>query len=80
MMTVLGCVFYDHNVWLVAVAALVCLAGSSATIRLFNRAANTTGLQRAGWHFLTAVAAGSAIWCTHFIAMLAYDSRRPGRF
>ena len=80
MMTVLGCVFYDHNIWLVAVAALVCLAGSSATIRLFNRAANTTGLQRAGWHFLTAVAAGSAIWCTHFIAMLAYDPGAPVGF
>lgn len=80
MMTVLGCVFYQHNIWLVLVAALVCLAGSSATIRLFSRAANTKGLQRAGWHFLTAVAAGSSIWCTHFIAMLAYDPGAPVGF
>ncbi|GLQ11590.1 bifunctional diguanylate cyclase/phosphodiesterase [Devosia yakushimensis] len=80
MMTVLNCVLYEHNIWLVLVAALVCLAGSSATIRLFSRAANTTGLQRAGWHFLTAVAAGSSIWCTHFIAMLAYDPGAPVGF
>ncbi|HWU16411.1 MAG TPA: EAL domain-containing protein [Devosia sp.] len=80
MMTVLGCVFYFHNIWLVLVAALVCLAGSSATIRLFSRAANTVGLQRAGWHFLTAVAAGSSIWCTHFIAMLAYEPGAPVGF
>nr|WP_284393389.1 bifunctional diguanylate cyclase/phosphodiesterase [Devosia yakushimensis] len=79
-MTVLNCVLYEHNIWLVLVAALVCLAGSSATIRLFSRAANTTGLQRAGWHFLTAVAAGSSIWCTHFIAMLAYDPGAPVGF
>ncbi len=79
-MTVLGCIVGKHNIWLVLVAAVVCIAGSWVIIRLFDRAASTTGAQRIGWHLLTTVAAGSAIWCTHFIAMLAYYPDVPVSF
>lgn len=70
--------FLDHHIWhhdfgLVVLAAVICLAGSWVTLQLFRRAAGVSGLQRAGWHILTAVAAGAAIWCTHFIAMLGFD-------
>ena len=44
---------------------------------LFQRARATRGPQSLGWHFLTAVAAGSSIWCTHFIAVLAYKPSVP---
>lgn len=77
MMTVVNCIVDEHNIWLVLVAAVVCAAGSWAVICLFERASRTVGMQRAGWHFLTAVAAGAAIWCTHFIAMLAYQPGAP---
>jgi diguanylate cyclase (GGDEF)-like protein len=80
MITVLGCVVNEHNIWLVLVAAMVCAFGSWAVICLFERAARTKGMQRAGWHFLTAVAAGAGIWCTHFIAMLAYEPGAPVTF
>ncbi|PHR19052.1 MAG: bifunctional diguanylate cyclase/phosphodiesterase [Hoeflea sp.] len=80
MITILGCVINEHNIWLVLVAAIVCASGSWAVICLFERAARTDGLQRAGWHFLSAVAAGAAIWCTHFIAMLAYEPGAPVTF
>ena len=80
MMTILDCVVDMHNFWLVVVAALVCASGSWAILCLFERASRTAGLQRAGWHFLTAVAAGAAIWCTHFIAMLAYQPGAPVSF
>ncbi|MDL2400952.1 EAL domain-containing protein [Rhizobium mayense] len=79
-MTVLGCIVGKHNIWLVIVAAVVCIAGSWVIIRLFDRAASTTGAQRIGWHLLTTAAAGSAIWCTHFIAMLAYYPDAPVSF
>jgi diguanylate cyclase len=79
-MTVLNCITDEHNGWLVFMAVSVCIAGSWTIIRLFNRALATTGLQRAGWHFLTAVAAGASIWCTHFIAMLAYEPGVPIAF
>jgi NO-binding membrane sensor protein with MHYT domain len=80
MMRVISCVTMEHNLWLVLVAAVVCSAGSWATIRLFLRAHEATGLQQIGWHFLTAVCAGSSIWCTHFVAMLAYDPGAPIAF
>jgi diguanylate cyclase (GGDEF)-like protein len=80
MMTVVGCIVRDHNIWLVLVSAVICVAGSWVTTRLFHRAASTAGLQRIGWHVLTAVAAGAAIWCTHFIAMLGFDAGAPVGF
>lgn len=80
MVAVLGCIAWKHNIWLVLVAALVCAFGSWTIIRLFEKATNTAGLQRNGWHFLTAVAAGASIWCTHFIAMLAYEPGVPVSF
>jgi NO-binding membrane sensor protein with MHYT domain len=33
-----------------------------------------------GWHILTALAAGVAIWCTHFVAMLGYHVGVPVGF
>jgi diguanylate cyclase (GGDEF)-like protein len=80
MMRVLSCVLVEHDLRLVLIAAIVCVAGSWTTIRLFLRANATTGLQNVGWHFLTAVAAGSSIWCTHFIAIIAYDPETPVSF
>ena len=80
MMTVLSCVTGQHNLWLVALAAIVCVAGSAATIKLLYRAAMTRGQQKISWHFLTGVAAGATIWCTHFIAILAYNPTVPVTF
>ncbi|KCZ83923.1 signaling protein N terminal repeat/GGDEF/EAL domain-containing protein [Hyphomonas hirschiana VP5] len=76
---------FEHHIWhhdlgLVFLAALICLAGSWVTLQLFRRAAGVSGAQRVGWHILTAVAAGAAIWCTHFIAMLGFDPGVPFSF
>lgn len=79
-MTVLGCIVHEHNIWLVLLAALLCGVGSWVTARLFHRTTATTGRQRIGWHFLTALSAGVAIWCTHFVAMLGFDAGVPVAF
>jgi len=79
-MRVVSCLFTEHNLWLVALAAAVCISGSAITFGLFSRARERAGLQKRGWTFLTAVAAGSSIWCTHFIAMLAYEVTAPVMF
>ncbi|WP_126282176.1 putative bifunctional diguanylate cyclase/phosphodiesterase [Burkholderia stagnalis] len=80
MATVLGCIVYEHNLWLVLLAALLCGVGSWVTARLFHRSASTVGTQRLGWQVLTAISAGVAIWCTHFIAMLGFDAGAPVHF
>ncbi|MDT2022289.1 EAL domain-containing protein [Methylocella sp. CPCC 101449] len=77
MMTVLSCITESHNVWLVLIAAAICVVGSWVMIRLFHRAATSSGKQRLGWHVLTAVSLGATIWCTHFIAMLGFDPGVP---
>ena len=79
-MRVISCIVTEHNLWLVLLAALMCVTGCWVTIGLLDRARKTVGVQMRGWLFLTAVAAGSSVWCTHFIAMLAYQPGAPITF
>jgi diguanylate cyclase (GGDEF)-like protein len=80
MISVINCIKDQHNLWLVLVAALVCIAGSWAVIRLYRRGRSTEGVQAAGWQFLAATAAGASIWATHFIAIIAYHAGTPVSF
>jgi EAL domain-containing protein (putative c-di-GMP-specific phosphodiesterase class I)/NO-binding membrane sensor protein with MHYT domain/GGDEF domain-containing protein len=68
-------IVFEHNVWLVALAALLCTVGAWATSRFFQRMVDVRDEQCHLWLFLTALASGVTIWCTHFVAMLGY---RPG--
>ena len=77
MLDVALCIGRDHDLWLVALAVVVCCVGAFAIVQMFGRAQATKGLQRAGWIFLTSVGAGATIWCTHFVAMLAYRAQAP---
>src|ERR1700709_1827471 len=79
-MRVISCLVEDHNFWLVLLAFGVCVAGCFVTMRLLDRAIRTDGLQRTGWIFQVAAAAGASVWCTHFVAILAYDPKAPVDF
>jgi diguanylate cyclase (GGDEF)-like protein len=76
-MSVLSCITTQHNLWLVLLAGIVCVAGCWVAFDLIKRAGERNAIQKAGWTFLSAVAFGSAAWCTHFIAMLAYNVKAP---
>jgi NO-binding membrane sensor protein with MHYT domain len=65
----------QHDLTLVVLAALVCVVGALITMRLFQRSQQADRGTALPWILLGAVAGGSTIWCTHFVAMLAY---RPG--
>jgi diguanylate cyclase (GGDEF)-like protein len=71
------CIAVEHDPWLVALAVIICCAGAFAIVQMFERARSTPGTQRFAWAFLTSVAAGATIWCTHFVAMLAFEARAP---
>ena len=73
MMRVYTCLTQDHAPPLLLLAVLVCLAGSVVTIGVLNCAIRARGWSRAGWLLLCGVSGGAAIWCTHFIAILAYQ-------
>jgi diguanylate cyclase (GGDEF)-like protein len=77
MIDVALCIATEHDPWLVALAVLICGAGAFAIVQMFERACNAPGLQRFGWVFLTSGAAGATIWCTHFVAMLAFEAKAP---
>lgn len=76
-MRVLTCLAAEHDPWLVVLAATICLLGAWVSVRLCRRACAGFGHGRLGWVFLGAVAAGAAVWCTHFVAMLAYRPAAP---
>lgn len=72
-MPVLTCLANDHNGLLVLLSVLVCLFGSSVTVKLSHRAIHSRGWTGLHWLFLAAVCSGFSIWATHFIAMLGYQ-------
>lgn len=72
-MRFLTCLTHKHDLWLVALAALFCLIGSTITIRLLSRIRHAERGTRMAWVFMGGVATGATIWCTHFIAMIAYQ-------
>jgi diguanylate cyclase (GGDEF)-like protein len=80
MIRIFNCVIDQHSLWLVLVAAVLCVAGSWSVIRLYRRSRSATGAEALGWHFLTATAAGASIWATHFVAMIAYEPGAPVTF
>lgn len=72
-MRVITCLFTEHNLWFVLLAAIMCVVGATITVRLYRLTTKAQGSARLGWAFLAAICAGSAIWTTHFIAMLGYQ-------
>ncbi len=77
MMQVALCMTQEHDLRLVALALLVCLIGSAATVQLFGRIRSAVGRSRAGWIMLTAVSTGTMVWSTHFVAMMAFRAHAP---
>ncbi len=77
MLDVVLCIAVDHDPWLLALAVGICIIGAFSIVQMSQRARTSTGLQRIAWLFLTAVASGATIWCTHFVAMLAYEAKAP---
>jgi diguanylate cyclase (GGDEF)-like protein len=63
---------HEHDLRLVALAALVCCLASLTAISLLRHAQNALGSAQGVWLWITALTTGSGIWATHFIAMLAY--------
>jgi diguanylate cyclase (GGDEF)-like protein len=69
---VISTLLHNHDLALVAVAALLCALSSFAGISLLHHARRTTGLLQLVWLGVAAVSVGFGIWATHFVAMLAF--------
>jgi signal transduction histidine kinase len=77
MFRVLSCVFTQHNLWLVGLAAVICVLAFLGAVMALSRVdvAELKNRRRA-WLLLAGLAAGGGTWATHFVAMVAYD---PGQ-
>lgn len=73
MSAVFTCLAYEHDLRLVALAALLCFLSTSVAMQLLKRAENNARSARVIWLFSAGGAGGFGIWTTHFVAMLAYD-------
>jgi diguanylate cyclase (GGDEF)-like protein/PAS domain S-box-containing protein len=73
MLRVVGCIVGAHDLWLVGLAAVVCTLAAFTCVALLQHAAKATGRLHGLWIGIAAVAGGSGIWATHFIAMLAFE-------
>ena len=73
MFKVFSCLVNEHDYGMVVIAGLVCLSASLTAFRLYSRMNGARGLARAAWLLFTALVAGSGVWATHFLGMLAYD-------
>jgi diguanylate cyclase (GGDEF)-like protein/PAS domain S-box-containing protein len=74
MYKVLSCLTNQHDYRLVLLAVLICATATFTAFHIYSRARQSEGPKRFGWIFLTGVAAGSGIWATHFVAMLAFKT------
>jgi diguanylate cyclase (GGDEF)-like protein len=80
MFRVLACLATEHDYWLLCLAVLVCVATALTSFLMYSIADAYSGRRRLLWAALTGVSAGSGIWATHFVAMLAYKGAMPTHY
>jgi signal transduction histidine kinase/FixJ family two-component response regulator len=75
--TVLTCIYGQHDLRLVVVAAIICVVAAGTAFGFHLRSLKNRGALQWAWLGLTGLVAGSGVWATHFIAMLAYRPSLP---
>ncbi|MDB5692487.1 MAG: bifunctional diguanylate cyclase/phosphodiesterase, partial [Alphaproteobacteria bacterium] len=76
MLRVYSCITGEHDFRLVLVAAAICLLAAFTAFSIFEQARRATA-RRLAWVGLAGFVAGTGIWATHFVAMLAYQPHLP---
>src|ERR1700730_14104541 len=77
MLRVYACITEQHDLRLVFLAALICIAACSISMRLFIRANDAEKDRALLGLFGAATVFGAGVWATHFIAELAYEPGIP---
>jgi len=76
MLRVYACITGEHDFRLVLVAGTICLLAAFTAFSIFEQARRAERRPWA-WTALAGFVAGTGIWATHFIAMLAYRPHLP---
>jgi diguanylate cyclase (GGDEF)-like protein/PAS domain S-box-containing protein len=80
MLTIYNCIVNEHDLRLVALAALICGLASFTAISLLHHVRRSSGDMRLVWLGVSATSTGFGIWATHFIAMLAFSPGIPNAY
>ncbi|HEX8624315.1 MAG TPA: EAL domain-containing protein [Allosphingosinicella sp.] len=76
MLRVYACITGEHDLRLVLVAGTICLLAAFTAFSIFEQARRAKRRPWA-WTALAGFVAGTGIWATHFVAMLAYRPNLP---
>jgi NO-binding membrane sensor protein with MHYT domain len=76
MLRVYACIAGEHDFRLVLVAGTICLLAAFTAFSIFEQARRAER-RRWAWTALAGFVAGTGIWATHFVAMLAYRPHLP---
>jgi len=60
---------------LLIIALVVCVVSCATGLAVYARAASAIKAARVGWSAFAGLVTGSGVWATHFLSMLAYDSK-----
>ncbi|WP_454693595.1 bifunctional diguanylate cyclase/phosphodiesterase [Achromobacter aegrifaciens] len=74
MFLIYDCIMHEHDLWLVGLAAAICIISSFAAINLLHHVGRSMDTVRCIWLGVAGTATGFGIWATHFIGMLAHSS------
>jgi diguanylate cyclase (GGDEF)-like protein/PAS domain S-box-containing protein len=80
MLTVYNCIVNQHDLRLVALAALICGISSFSAVNLLRHVGRSTHRNRLVWLAIAASSTGFGIWATHFIAMIAFTPGIPNGY
>ncbi|AZO50781.1 MAG: EAL domain-containing protein [Mesorhizobium sp.] len=80
MLTVYNCIVHEHDLRLVALAALICGISSFSAVNLLRHVHRSTNRNRYAWLMIAATSTGFGIWATHFIAMIAFSPGIPNAY
>lgn len=80
MLTVYNCIVNEHDLRLVALAALICGISCFSAVNLLHHISRSTDRNRLAWLMIAATSTGFGIWATHFIAMLAFTPGIPSAY
>jgi NO-binding membrane sensor protein with MHYT domain len=77
MLRVYACLTEQHDLRLVFLAALLCIAACLISMNVFVRANDAERGRPLPWLFVAATVFGAGVWATHFISELAYEPGFP---
>lgn len=72
-----ACITTQHDPHLLALAVLICCGSALTSLVLYDISTRSVGYGSSTWAGLAGVCAGTGIWSTHLIAVLAYRPRFP---